>query len=146
MTDEKTKYLEQLLKDIIASSGDDREELLKEAEHFLSSEEDGMTKDRVWPDRRKGHKVVLNLAEVENRMINYYCQALQAENPLHCLKDVVNINLTELNKQAIKEHKDIHKLVASKIFNVPYDEVTDEQRLVAKTRNFRALYNGGIIK
>lgn len=146
MTEDKIKYLEQLLKDIIASSGDDREELLKEAEHFLSSEEDGMTKDRVWPDRRKGHKVVLNRAEVENRMINYYCQALQAENSLHCLKDVVNINLTELNKQAIKEHKDIHKLVASKIFNVPYDEVTDEQRLVAKTRNFRALYNGGIIK
>ena len=31
------KYLEQLLKDIIVSSGDDREELLKEAEYYLKS-------------------------------------------------------------------------------------------------------------
>lgn len=105
-----------------------------------------MTQDRVRPDRRKGHKVVFNLAEVENRMINYYCQALQAEKPFLNLKEVVNINLTELSKQAVKKHKDVHKLVASKIFNVPYDEVTDEQRLCAKTKNFRALYSGGMIK
>lgn len=38
------------------------------------------------------------------------------------------------------ENTDIHKLTASRIFNVPYNEVTDEQRRIAKTLNFKELY------
>ena len=35
---------------------------------------------------------------------------------------------------------DIHKLTASRIFNVPYNKVTDEQRRIAKALNFKELY------
>ena len=38
------------------------------------------------------------------------------------------------------ENTDIHKLTASRIFNVPYNKVTDEQRRIAKTLNFKELY------
>lgn len=35
---------------------------------------------------------------------------------------------------------DQHALEASKLFNVPLDKVTAEQRLTAKSRNFAKLY------
>ena len=38
------------------------------------------------------------------------------------------------------ENTDIHKLTASRVFNVPYNKVTDEQRRIAKTLNFKELY------
>ncbi len=38
------------------------------------------------------------------------------------------------------ENTDIHKLTASRVFNVPYNKVTDEQRRIAKTLNFKKLY------
>ena len=46
---------------------------------------------------------------------------------------------------SVKEHKDIHRLVASKMFGVKYEEVTDEQRCIAKTNNFRYMYKAGLI-
>jgi len=42
------------------------------------------------------------------------------------------------------EGADLHKVTASKVFNLPVDEVTKEQRQTAKVINFGALYGGGI--
>ena len=43
------------------------------------------------------------------------------------------------------EGADLHKVTAAKVFNVPVDEVTKEQRQTAKVINFGALYGGGIL-
>lgn len=43
-----------------------------------------------------------------------------------------------------REGADLHKVTAAKVFNVPVDEVTKEQRQTAKVINFGALYGGGI--
>lgn len=84
---------------------------------------------------------------VEHKMLNYVIQSQQADKVNHRKSDpaVININVTELGKQVLKEHKDIHKLVAAKIFDVDYDEVTDEQRRIAKTNNFKFMYKTGLI-
>ncbi len=42
------------------------------------------------------------------------------------------------------EGADLHRVTASKVFNVPVDDVTKEQRQIAKVINFGALYGGGI--
>jgi DNA polymerase-1 len=42
--------------------------------------------------------------------------------------------------KAFQKHEDIHKSTASKVFNVPLDEVTREQRSHAKTVNFGIIY------
>ena len=42
--------------------------------------------------------------------------------------------------KAFKNHEDIHKSTAAKVFNVPLDEVTKEQRSHAKTVNFGIIY------
>ena len=88
-----------------------------------------------------------NLKTVENKMLNYFVQAEAAEKPCKQKHDTntIDINVTELGKQAVKEHKDIHKLVASKMFGVKYEDVTDEQRCIAKTSNFRFMYKAGLI-
>lgn len=41
---------------------------------------------------------------------------------------------------AFKHHEDIHKSTAAKVFNVPLEEVTKEQRSNAKTVNFGIIY------
>ncbi|TDD96561.1 DNA polymerase I [Flavobacterium cellulosilyticum] len=41
---------------------------------------------------------------------------------------------------AFKNHEDIHRSTASKVFNVPLEEVTREQRSNAKTVNFGIIY------
>lgn len=46
-------------------------------------------------------------------------------------------------KKAFKEGLDIHALTASKIFKVPVEEVTKQQRTVGKTMNFATLYGQG---
>jgi DNA polymerase-1 len=43
-----------------------------------------------------------------------------------------------------REGADLHRVTASKVFGVPVDEVTAEQRKTAKVINFGALYGGGI--
>ena len=45
--------------------------------------------------------------------------------------------------QFIKDGKDIHTATAALLFNVPYDEVTKEQRSTAKTLNFGLIYGLG---
>ena len=42
--------------------------------------------------------------------------------------------------KAFQNHEDIHKSTAAKVFNVPLDEVTKEQRSNAKTVNFGIIY------
>lgn len=43
-------------------------------------------------------------------------------------------------RKAFEERVDLHRYTASLIFGVPMDEVTDEQRQIAKTVNFAVLY------
>lgn len=90
-----------------------------------------------------------NLESVEGKMLNYFVQSQQADRVYRKNQkrdtETIDINVTELGKQAVKEHKDIHKLVASKMFGVKYEEVTDEQRRIAKTCNFRYMYKAGLI-
>ena len=73
-----------------------------------------------------------NIEEAEFKMLNYLVQSQAAEKYCKHDTDTININITELSKQAVKEHKDIHKLVASKMFDIKYDTVTEEQRRIAK--------------
>ncbi len=92
-----------------------------------------------------------NLETVEGKMLNYVIQSQTQQQPDRVYRKhkrdavVIDINVTELGKQAVKEHKDIHKLVASKMFDVKYEDVTDEQRRIAKTSNFRFMYKAGLI-
>lgn len=88
-----------------------------------------------------------NLETVEGKMLNYYVQSQAAEKSCKHKHDTetIDINVTELGEQAVKEHKDIHKLVAAKMFDVKYEDVTDEQRRIAKTANFRYMYKVGLI-
>ena len=91
-----------------------------------------------------------NLETVEGKMLNYFVQSQEADRTYRDRKHrpytvTIDINVTELGKQAFKEHKDIHKLVASKMFDVKYEDVTDEQRRIAKTVNFKYMYKAGLI-
>ncbi|MEI6533325.1 MAG: DNA polymerase [Candidatus Roizmanbacteria bacterium] len=45
--------------------------------------------------------------------------------------------------EAFKNRMDVHTLTASQVFNIPYDQVTKEQRLASKTINFGVLYGMG---
>ena len=89
----------------------------------------------------------MNIETVEGKMLSYYIQSQAAEKSRKRKHgtETIDINVTELGKQAVKEHKDIHKLVASKMFGVKYEDVTDEQRLIAKTVNFKYMYGAGLI-
>lgn len=42
--------------------------------------------------------------------------------------------------EAFKQSKDIHKTTASQLFSVSYEEVSKEQRMIAKTTNFGIIY------
>lgn len=42
--------------------------------------------------------------------------------------------------KAFKENKDVHKITASKIFNVEYADISKAQRMVGKTINFGIIY------
>lgn len=42
--------------------------------------------------------------------------------------------------EAYREEKDIHRITASQVFHVPFDEVTDSQRRNAKAVNFGIIY------
>ena len=45
-----------------------------------------------------------------------------------------------LSNNIVDKNTDIHKLTASRIFNVPYNKVADEQRRIAKALNFKEVY------
>ncbi len=46
-------------------------------------------------------------------------------------------------KKAFDEKLDIHSATASKIFNIPIDAVSKQQRMIGKTMNFATLYGQG---
>ena len=46
-------------------------------------------------------------------------------------------------KKAFEQGEDIHAATASKVFQVPIDQVTKQQRIVGKTMNFATLYGQG---
>lgn len=45
--------------------------------------------------------------------------------------------------EAFNNDQDIHRATAARVFDVPYDEVTSEQRRQAKTVNFSIIYGAG---
>ncbi len=47
--------------------------------------------------------------------------------------------------EAFANDLDIHRATAAKVFNVPYDQVTDDQRRQAKTVNFSIIYGAGAV-
>ena len=62
------------------------------------------------------------------------------KNEAECLKTLSSSPGGNYSLRYDIENTDIHKLTASRIFNVPYNKVTDEQRRIAKTLNFKELY------
>lgn len=46
--------------------------------------------------------------------------------------------------QKFREDADLHRFVASRIFNIPEEEVTKRQRSIAKIWNFSSLYGAGV--
>jgi DNA polymerase-1 len=56
------------------------------------------------------------------------------------LRIIASLSGEENMITAFKNHEDIHKSTASKVFNVPLEEVTREQRSHAKTVNFGIIY------
>ena len=56
------------------------------------------------------------------------------------LRILAHISKDKNMKEAFLNEEDIHKQVASKVFNVPLEEVTKEQRTAAKAVNFGIVY------
>ncbi len=56
------------------------------------------------------------------------------------LRILAHISKDENMREAFKNGEDIHKQVASKVFGVPLEEVTKEQRTAAKAVNFGIVY------
>lgn len=74
---------------------------------------------------KQGHKFwFLDLDQVEYRMFAHYAQA---------------VGLIE----AIKKGYDIHQATAALIYKVPYEEVTEDMRTMAKRINFALIYGMG---
>ncbi len=59
------------------------------------------------------------------------------------LRLIAEISKDEAMVEAFQEGKDIHRATAARVFEVPYDEVTREQRYRAKTVNFSIIYGAG---
>ncbi len=59
------------------------------------------------------------------------------------LRLIAAISGEEAMLEAFRQNLDIHRATAARVFNVPYDEVTREQRNKAKTVNFSIIYGAG---
>lgn len=59
------------------------------------------------------------------------------------LRLIAEISGDELMLEAFQSGKDIHSATAAQVFEVPYEEVTKEQRYRAKTVNFSIIYGAG---
>lgn len=59
------------------------------------------------------------------------------------LRIIAEISGDEAMLEAFQEGKDIHRATAARVFEVPYEEVTKEQRYRAKTVNFSIVYGAG---
>lgn len=56
------------------------------------------------------------------------------------LRLIAELSGDEVMKQSFRDGEDIHKATAAKVFNIPLDDVTREQRSHAKTVNFGIIY------
>ncbi|MGB5030822.1 MAG: DNA polymerase I, partial [Saprospiraceae bacterium] len=59
------------------------------------------------------------------------------------LRLIAEISKEEAMMDAFIKEQDIHRATAAKVYSVPYDEVTSDQRRNAKTVNFSILYGAG---
>lgn len=59
------------------------------------------------------------------------------------LRLIAEISGDESMLEAFQSGKDIHSATAAKVFEVPYEQVTKEQRYRAKTVNFSIIYGAG---
>ncbi len=59
------------------------------------------------------------------------------------LRLIADISNEEAMMDAFIKNQDIHKATAAKVYNVPYDQVSSDQRRNAKTVNFSILYGAG---
>lgn len=59
------------------------------------------------------------------------------------LRIIAEISKDEAMLEAFNAGQDIHRATAARVFDVPYDEVTREQRYRAKTVNFSIVYGAG---
>ncbi len=59
------------------------------------------------------------------------------------LRLIAEISGDEAMLEAFQSGKDIHSATAARVFDVPYEEVTREQRYRAKTVNFAIIYGAG---
>lgn len=59
------------------------------------------------------------------------------------LRLIAEMSGEEAMLEAFKSGKDVHSATAARVFDVPYEEVTREQRYRAKTVNFALIYGAG---
>jgi DNA polymerase-1 len=59
------------------------------------------------------------------------------------LRLIAEISGDEAMLEAFIKNQDIHRATAAKVYDVPYEEVTDDQRRAAKTVNFSIIYGAG---
>lgn len=59
------------------------------------------------------------------------------------LRIMADVSGDEAMKKAFQDGLDIHAATAAKIFNIPIDQVSKQQRTVGKTMNFATLYGQG---
>ncbi|TNE56463.1 MAG: DNA polymerase I, partial [Bacteroidetes bacterium] len=59
------------------------------------------------------------------------------------LRLIAEISNEEAMLEAFKLNQDIHQATAARVFGVPLEEVTSEQRRAAKTVNFSIIYGAG---
>ncbi|MEO1263902.1 MAG: DNA polymerase I [Bacteroidota bacterium] len=59
------------------------------------------------------------------------------------LRLIAEMSNDEAMLEAFQKGQDIHRATAAKVYDVPYDEVTSDQRRNAKTVNFSIIYGAG---
>lgn len=62
------------------------------------------------------------------------------------LRILANLTRDPMLINAFNKGDDIHALIASRVFDIPLEEVTDHQRNIGKTGNFAAIYGSGTNK
>ncbi len=70
-------------------------------------------------------------------------QLLSADYSQIELRIIAEISGDEAMIEAFQKNQDIHRATAAKVYGVPYEEVTGEQRRNAKTVNFSIIYGAG---
>lgn len=61
------------------------------------------------------------------------------------LRLIAHISNEEAMIEAFRKNQDIHQATAARVFGVPLDQVTPEQRRAAKTVNFSIIYGAGAV-